>query len=107
MPKIIDLLLKTITCNANGFGGTGQLSGEVFVELFQNDPNNPAESRGRRDIFPFPHGPISINEGQTVQVTMNSVRFSLWHEGGEPTDLVPHFLTIGGTLNPGLGSKFF
>jgi hypothetical protein len=107
MPRIIDVLLKKIKCNANGFGGTIQVSGEVFGELFQNDPNNPAESRGRTDIFPFPHGPITFTEGQTVEVTMKSARFSLWHEAAEPSALVPHFLTIGGTLSLGLGSKFF
>jgi hypothetical protein len=38
---------------------------------------------------------------------MVGVRFELFAEGQESPAENPHFLTIGGTLNPGLGSRFF
>ncbi len=107
MPRIIDVKLQQITCSANGFGGVVEVSGDVFGETFQSNPNDPANSTGKLDIFPFPNGPVGLTKGQTVQVTMESVRFDLFAEGQEPPAANPHFLTIGGTLNPGLGSRFF
>jgi hypothetical protein len=50
MPRIIEVTLQTIACSANGFGGAVQVSGDLGGETFQNDPNNPAESTGRKDI---------------------------------------------------------
>jgi hypothetical protein len=107
MPRQIDVTLQTITCNRNGFGGAVQVSGDVFGETFQNAPNDPAQSTGKQDIFPFPSGPISLTAGQIHKVKMEIVRFFLHAQDQESPELFPHFLTIGGTLSPGLGSQFF
>jgi hypothetical protein len=107
MPRDIDVRLQQITCLANGFGGTVQVSGDLFGETFQNDPNNPGDARERLDIFPFPNGPIGIAQGQTVPITMNGVIFNLFAEGQEAPEDNAHFLKIGGALNLGLGSQFF
>ena len=100
MPRQIDVTLQKITCNRNGFGGAVQVSGDVFGETFQNAPNDPAQSKGVPDIFPFPSGPISLTAGQTHTVKMDIVRFFLLSSQDGPGDF-PHFLTIGGALNPG------
>jgi hypothetical protein len=107
MPKQIDVTLQTITCNRNGFGGAVQVSGDVFGETFQDAPNDPAQSTGVLDIFPFPSGPISLSAGETHTVKMDIVRFNLFARGQEAPEDFPHFLTIGGALNPGLGRQFF
>ena len=106
MPKQIDVTLQKITCNRNGFGGAVQVSGDVFGETFQNAPNDPDQSMGVLDIFPFPNGPISLTAGETHTVKMDIVRFNLLGGQDAPDDN-PRFLTIGGSLNPGLGSQFF
>src|SRR6266702_5361524 len=77
MPRQIDVTLQKITCNRNGFGGAVQVSGDVFGETFQNAPNDPAQSTGAQDIFPFPSGPISLTAGETHTVKMDIVRFNL------------------------------
>src|SRR6201999_1724936 len=75
MPRTISVTLQKITCNRNDFGGALQISGDVFGETFQNAPNDPAQSKGRTDIFPFPNGPISLAAGETHQVQMEVVNF--------------------------------
>jgi hypothetical protein len=107
MPRQIDVTLQKITCNRNGFGGAVQVSGDVFGETFQNAPNDPAQSTGAQDIFPFPNGPISLTAGETHAVMMDIARFFLFAQGQEAPENFPHFLTIGGALNPGLGSQSF
>jgi hypothetical protein len=107
MPRQIDVTLQKITCNRNDFGGAVQLSGDLFGETFQDDPNDPAQSKGKKDIFPFPNGAISLAAGQSHDVTMNSVPFFILSQSQDAPGANPKFLKIGGTLNPGLGSKFF
>src|ERR1700740_2051540 len=107
MPRQIDVTLQKITCNRNGFGGAVQVSGDLFGETFQNAPNDPGQATGTQDIFPFPNGPISLAAGQSHDVTMDVARFFLSAQGLESPEDFPHFLTIGGALNPGLGSQSF
>lgn len=107
MPKIVWVRLETISCDANGFGGAVQLSGNTFGATFQNNPNNASDQRDSKSIFPFPNGPISLSQGQTHTITMEPVAFLLGvglpHE---PEDLGPKILKFGGELNNGLGSNF-
>jgi hypothetical protein len=108
MGKTINVKLSGISCKSNGFGGSAQISGNVFGETFQDDPNNPGDLRDSRIIYPFPSGPISVAEGQQVNIVMkNSISFTL-STGPvfEPESLHPKFLKITGDLNNGLGSTF-
>jgi hypothetical protein len=106
MPKLIDVTLQQIACTANGFGGAVQLNGDLFGITFNNELDNPGDVDDRRDIFPFPNGPISISQGQVVPVTMGAVTFSMAAPSAGPS-ITPKFLKIGGELNGGLGSRFF
>ena len=106
MPKEIEVTLQQISCTANKFGGSVQLSGDVFGATFQNNPDDPNDKQVQIDIFPFPAGPISISEGQAVPITMIAPRFNLSAPSVEDPNLFPKFLKFGGTLNLGLGSNF-
>ncbi len=106
MPKLIDVTLQQISCTTNGFGGAVQLTGDLFGATFNNDPNNPGDLNDKRDIFPFPNGPISISKGQVVPITMDAVTFTLAAPDVGPGD-TPKFLKVGGELGDGLGSQFF
>lgn len=106
MPKIIHVRLQKISCDSNGFGGKVQLAGDTFGATFQNNPDDPADQRDRKSVFPFPNGPISLSEGESVPITMNAVAFSLSAPSLEPPELSPKFLKFGGELNNGLGSNF-
>jgi hypothetical protein len=106
MPIEIDLKLDRIKCEANGFGGAVLLSGDTFGATFQNNPDDPNDQKVRADLFPFPSGPISISEGQTVTISMRDVRFELSSGNLEPPESNPKFLKFGGELNNGLGSNF-
>jgi hypothetical protein len=107
MVKIVEVELESIACTNNGFGGTVQISGNTFGSTFQTNPDNPAELRDTRAIFPFPAGPISIAEGETKSITMEGVRFSLSTPSIEPPELNPKVLKVVGELNNGLGSNSF
>jgi hypothetical protein len=106
MPKIVWVKLLTISCDANGFGGAVQLSGNTFASTFHNNPNNASEESDIRSIFPFPNGPIALSQGQSHSVTMEPVAFALGiGPPHEPAGLAPKFLKFGGALNNGLGSN--
>src|SRR5581483_2394407 len=60
MPKEIDVTLTQIFCNSNGFGGSIEVSGNIFGATFQNNPNDPKDQRASSAIFAFPDGPIGI-----------------------------------------------
>ena len=108
MPKEIDVTLQTISCDRNGFGGSIELSGNIFGATFMNDPDNPGDKKLELDIFPFPGGPITIAEGQTVAIRIDDPpRFNLAAPSAGPAQGDPRFLKIGGELTDGLGSNFF
>jgi|SRR5215813_15094384 len=108
MPKCIDVTLAKIVCDRNGFGGSIQLTGNIFGATFQNNPDSTNDQTSRKEIFPFPNGPIQISKGQTVEIEMeNSVTFCLSTPTTEPAGLNPRFLKIGGDINNDLGSSFF
>jgi hypothetical protein len=106
MPKLVDVTLQQIACTANDFGDPVQLTGDLFGATFNNDPNNPGDLNARKEIFPFPSGPITITNGQVVPITMNAITFTLAAPDVGP-DQTPKFLKVGGALGLGLGSQFF
>jgi hypothetical protein len=108
MPKCIDVKLAKIVCDRNGFGGSIQLTGNIFGATFQNNPDSPNDQTSRKGIFPFPGGPITISKGQPAEIEMeNSVTFCLSTPTTEPPGLDPRFLKIGCDLNNDLGGSFF
>ncbi|WP_226574262.1 hypothetical protein [Acuticoccus sediminis] len=108
MPKVIDVKLNSIHCAFNGFGGSILLNGAIAGTTFMSDPNNPADAKETKKIYPFPSGPISISQDETVEIQMlNSVSFALSTPTTEPGTLNPKYLKLGGELNNGLGSQFF
>src|SRR5262245_26268915 len=107
MSKSISVKLHEIICDFNGFGDPILLSGDTFGSTFWNDPNNPADLKETRKIYPFPGGPVRIAQGETVPIRMvDSVTFTLSTPTIEPPGLSPKFLKISGELNNGLGSQF-
>jgi hypothetical protein len=104
LPRIISVKLKSIACTENGFGGTVQISGNTFGSTFQN--LDLTGLRDTRTIFPFPAGPVAIEEGETKSITMDDVRFSL-KTTNEPPELSPKVLKVVGDLTNGLGSNSF
>ena len=74
MPKQLGVALQSITCDKNGFGAAIKLNGNFFAETFQNVPD--VDLRAHVDVFPFPNGPISISEGQTVPITTDRMEFA-------------------------------
>jgi hypothetical protein len=103
MPKLIDVRLFQIVCNRNGFGGSVDITGNIFGATF-DDPNVEVV---RKVIFPFPGGPIRISENETVQIRMDeSVTFLLSSPFTEPAGENPKNIRIGGDLNNGLGGNF-
>lgn len=109
MARVIDVKLVKISCQKNGFGGSVQVRGDVFGQTFNQDPTDASIHQNplsTRDIFPFPSGPISVSEGEEVQVRMdNSVPFALSTAPDlEPDGLNPPFLLISARLD-GIGSN--
>jgi hypothetical protein len=104
MPKQIEVTLDKITCDKNGFGGSIQLAGNIFGATFYKDPN---VTHVVKVIYPFPSGPISVSQGETVKIQMDSVNFFLSSGNQEPPGSNPNFMKIGGELSNGLGSNFF
>jgi hypothetical protein len=102
--KQIEVALAKITCKTNGFGGSIQVAGNIFGATYYNDPN---VTHVVRVIYPFPSGPISVSEGETQKIKMNSVNFFLSSGNLEPPGANPNFMKIGGELTNGLGSNFF
>jgi hypothetical protein len=103
MPKTVDVMFFGITCDSNSFGGSVLLSGEVFAETFLKSFSDPPDSK--ESIFPFPAGPISISEGETVQIHLeHSTRFTVATTQDPPQ--ISKLGRWGGTLNLGLGSSF-
>jgi hypothetical protein len=108
MPKLIDVILETISCERNDSGRPVVISGATFGATFQNDPNNPGDQKDKRDIFLFPDGPIIVAPGEPKDIAMkDSVTFTLSAPSQEPADRNPKFLKITGDLKNGLGSNFF
>jgi len=103
VPKLIDVRLFQIVCDRNGFGGSIELTGNIFGVTF----DDPAVEKVRKDIYPFPGGPIRIAQGETVPIQMDdSITFLLSSPSTEPASANPKFINIGGDLSNGLGSKF-
>jgi hypothetical protein len=105
MPKEIDVTLTQIFCNSNGFGGSIEVSGNIFGATFQNNPNDPKDQRASRAIFAFPDGPIRISEGQSVAIAAPAATFTLAAPDRDGPDSGPRFLRLGGDLT-GIAGNF-
>lgn len=93
--RCVAVKLVSIVCESNGFGGSASLHGRIFGATFEKQTGLQVSTN---DIFPFPSGPLTISEGQTLPIRMDeSVKFC-----GPGTQ----FLRLGGELNLNLGSKF-
>jgi uncharacterized protein YndB with AHSA1/START domain len=103
--RSIDVRLHSISCEDNGFGGKIPIEGAIKGSTYFRDPNNPADLRDTRVIYPFPNGPVKVSEGETVSIQMDqSVSFTLRTPVHDPPEY-PDFLKVTVALNHELGTQ--
>jgi hypothetical protein len=103
MPRLIDVTLLTISCEKNGFGGSIQVTGNVFGQTYNQDPRDPTIHQNpvvTKEIFPFLAGPVSVAVGAPASIQMDdSVTFTLISPFLDAPGSSPPFLMITANLD--------